>query len=458
MAFILYDVETTGLNRRFDQILQFAAVRTDVDLVETGRFETRSRLMPHVVPSPKALHITGVSFDDANSMSRQSHYAMVCEIAKVFATWCPATFLGFNSIRFDEEFLRQAFYQCLHPVFLTNTNGNARADVLNLMRAAGTLHPSIIRPGVESDGRISYRLGALASANGISSGKRHDAVSDVDVMLGLCRKVREGAPELWSAFLRFSSKAAVVDLVRDEEAFAYFDFFGSPRVMHFLTRVGVCPNDANAYYCLDLTCDIGELRKLDDAALSERMKQEPRPVRRLKVNGSPLLYPLWDIDPHHFHETSEDELSRAGSSVRADEEFMSALTRAAASVEPVYADSEHVELQIYGGGFFSDGDREFCRLFHSWPWERRSEIVDQFNDQRLKRLARRLIYFERQDLIEEADRQIIAGDILARRRGEGNYASPPWTTVPQALIELEEFEGEVAAEFKTAFRAALERA
>jgi exodeoxyribonuclease-1 len=43
VTFILYDVETTGLNRRFDQILQFAAVRTDVDLVETGRFERRSR-------------------------------------------------------------------------------------------------------------------------------------------------------------------------------------------------------------------------------------------------------------------------------------------------------------------------------------------------------------------------------------------------------------------------------
>ena len=28
------------------------------------------------------------------------------------------------------------------------------------------------------------------------------------------------------------------------------------------------------------------MRKLDDAALSERMKQEPRPIRRLKVNGS----------------------------------------------------------------------------------------------------------------------------------------------------------------------------
>jgi exodeoxyribonuclease-1 len=451
VAFIFYDVETTGLNRRFDQILHFAAVRTDVDLIETERFETRSRLMPHVVPSPKALHVTGISLDDANSMSRQSHYAMVCEIAKMLTAWCPATFLGFNSIRFDEEFLRQAFYQCLHPVFLTNTNGNARADLLNLVRAAATLHPSVIRPGVESDGRISYRLSALVAANGIAAGKFHDAAADVDAMLGLCRKVREGARELWSAFLRFSSKAAVVELVRDEEAFAYFDFFGSPRVMHFLTRIGVCPNDANAHYCLDLACDIGELRKLDQAALSKRMKEEPRPIRRLKVNGSPLLYPLWDIDPGHFHDTSEAELTRTATSVRADQEFMSALTRAAASVERRSAARRVRTPRRLGGNFFSDDDLDLCRQFHAEPWELRPDIVGRFGDHRLKRLARRLIYFETPHLIDDAGRRIVADDISARRRGEGIYVSPPWTTIAQAFSELETIDAEVSAEFKRGF-------
>ncbi len=63
-------------------------------------------------------------------------------------------------------------------MFLTNTNGNARADILNLMRAATTLHPSVIRPGVEIDGRFSHRLGALAAANGIAPGKVHDAEAE----------------------------------------------------------------------------------------------------------------------------------------------------------------------------------------------------------------------------------------------------------------------------------------
>lgn len=451
MAFILYDLETSGLHKRFDQILQFAAVRTDADLVETHRFETKSRLMPHIVPSPQALHVTGHTLDDVNAPSRQSHYSMICEVANTLASWCPAAFLGYNSIRFDEEFLRQAFYQCLHPVFLTNTNGNARADVLNLMRAATTLHPSVVHAGLEPDGRPTHRLGALAAANGIVSRAVHDAAADVDAMLGLCRLVRAGAPDLWSTFLRFSAKAAVLDFFRDEAAFAYFDYFGRPQVMHFLTRVGISPKDANVHYCLDLACDIDALRKLEETELATRMTQEPRPIRRLKVNASPLLYPLWDIDSVHFVDLTEDECSRRSVSVRADPDFMEALTRAAASLEPTYPPSEHVEEQIYGGNFFSDADTELCRLFHTLPWEARAELIPRFADGRLRRLSRRLMYFESPHLFQEAARRVIEDDIGARRRGDGRYAAAPWTTIQRALSELESIPGELSDALKSGF-------
>lgn len=36
-------------------------------------------------------------------------------------SWRPAVFVGFNSIRFDEEMLRHALFQCLYPVYLTST-------------------------------------------------------------------------------------------------------------------------------------------------------------------------------------------------------------------------------------------------------------------------------------------------------------------------------------------------
>ncbi|MBW1941023.1 MAG: hypothetical protein JRI28_06590, partial [Deltaproteobacteria bacterium] len=36
-TYLFYDLETTGLNKAFDQILQFAAIRTDMKLKETER-------------------------------------------------------------------------------------------------------------------------------------------------------------------------------------------------------------------------------------------------------------------------------------------------------------------------------------------------------------------------------------------------------------------------------------
>ena len=107
------------------------------------------------------------------------------QIQRVLAEWSPALFLGYNSIRFDEEFLRQAFYQCLHPTFLTNTNRNARADVLNLMRAVFCLRPGVLQVPRDADGRQVFRLSDLAAANGLAAGGAHDAMRDVELTLQL---------------------------------------------------------------------------------------------------------------------------------------------------------------------------------------------------------------------------------------------------------------------------------
>jgi exodeoxyribonuclease-1 len=60
LSFVLYDTETTGLVKGYDQIVQLAAVHTDASLRIIDQFQTRCRLMPHVIPSPEAMHVTGV--------------------------------------------------------------------------------------------------------------------------------------------------------------------------------------------------------------------------------------------------------------------------------------------------------------------------------------------------------------------------------------------------------------
>ena len=56
MSLVFYDTETTGTKTFYDQVLQFAAIQTDLEeLNEIDRFEIRCRLLPHVVPAPGAL-------------------------------------------------------------------------------------------------------------------------------------------------------------------------------------------------------------------------------------------------------------------------------------------------------------------------------------------------------------------------------------------------------------------
>src|SRR5476649_864478 len=63
-TYLFYDIETTGLNKAFDQVLHFAAIRTDLNLKELNRYELRVKLNPDLVPSPQALLTHQISIED----------------------------------------------------------------------------------------------------------------------------------------------------------------------------------------------------------------------------------------------------------------------------------------------------------------------------------------------------------------------------------------------------------
>ena len=168
MRFIIYDVETTGLDGTFDQILQFAAVLADEDLREIDNFSVRCRRLPHVVPSPSALLATGLTPRDITDQPL-SHYEMMLEVRRRLTDWSRggAIFLGWNSIRFDESFLRQAYYQTLLPIFQTNTNGNSRGDVMRIAQACAIYAPTRINVPTDDRGGPVFKLGEIAAANDV---------------------------------------------------------------------------------------------------------------------------------------------------------------------------------------------------------------------------------------------------------------------------------------------------
>lgn len=432
MALVLYDTETTGRNRHFDQIVEFAAVRVNDDLEVEERFETECRLQPHIVPTPSALHLNGASYSDLTSSSRRSHFEMICEIHRRFSVWSPAAFIGYNSIRFDEEFLRHAFYQCLLEPYITSI-GNARGDVLRLVRAVSKLRPDVLPAAYGTDGQRSMKLHDVANACGFNSTGAHQAMADVEAMLWVVKVIAHGAPEIWSNFMRFSTKAAAQEFLQEEDVFVSFEAKAAGQGYQLLTAFGQHPGQSARRYCLDLTFSADAIRSASEHELVELFKQREGPLTRVKTNASPLLFPLYEVLDSTFPEKVEEDVLKLARSIRSDESLVRRLNTAAFAAEPVYAVSPHVEQQLYDR-FIPDVDKTLIQQFHEVPWALRLEVVARFSDDRLKRLGQRAIYSEMPHLLPERARVML--DKAVRDRWNGD-ATAPWTTASSALLDLD---------------------
>jgi exodeoxyribonuclease-1 len=239
--FVFYDTETTGNNTAFDQILQFGAIKTDENLNEIDRFETRRRLQPHIVPAPMALKVTGVTPKMLLDPTQLSRHAAMRMAHEKLSDWSPSVFVGFNSISFDENLLRQAFYQTLQPIYLTNTGGNTRADMLRIAHAVGAYAPNAIAIPLENSGKQVFKLDQLSPANGFDHENAHDAMGDVEATIHLAKLIRDRAPEVWGRMMGLSRKQDTEDILQEEEILCLTQYFGGRAHNRYVTECGANP-------------------------------------------------------------------------------------------------------------------------------------------------------------------------------------------------------------------------
>lgn len=421
MNFVFYDTETTGTRRWFDQILQFAAVATDEHFREQESIALRCRRMAHVLPSAGAMLATGLKPDDLDSQPL-SHYQMIRQVHERMRAWAPAVFMGFNSIEFDEELLRQAFYQTLLPAFVTNTGGSQRADLLKIIHALYVLMPSGIRIPQRDDGKITFRLGALCKSNDIVQKQAHDALSDVHDTIALAKLVRDRAPDIFARGVQSGQKSFVTQILRQKPVLLWAGCEYNRPYSRWLTFLGENSKRPNEMICFDLATD--------PAAFDEQLTG----VLRLRTNDQPFLAEPELVALYQSGEVDAAMAARA-QWIRTNPEFARNIIAAVeAQCEP-YAKSEHIEEQIYEG-FASDADRRHMENFHGTPWEGRGSICRQFSDERFQKLAWRLLFSEKPELLEENERRRFKEKIAARLH---MTEKAPWRTFARAFegVEIE---------------------
>lgn len=431
MSFVFYDTETTGLSTRFDQVVHFAAIKTDHELKEVDRFEVCSRLREHVVPHPEALCIRGVGIHQLLDPSQPSHYEMVRELHAKLVGWSPSIFAGYNSIRFDEELLRQALFQTLHPVYLTSLHGNGRADVLGLALSAAASAPDSIEVPLDAAGRPSFRLADVARANGVAHSKIHNAMSDTEAALELCRRLRHKAPAAWQSFVRFSNKAAVIDFVSGEDAFVLTEFFGGEAFTKPVVLLGQQTSVSTGRLCLVLDARTRGIINASGDELATALFSMPSPIRRFRVNGAPVLTPLYEFDDGRF-DMSIDDIEDLARDIRGDAVLCARLIAVFESRDKPWPASPYIEERIYEG-FPSPSDTRLMERFHQVGWKERAHLLNQIEDQRFRILGERLIYEEAPQVLSAVQVRRIASQLASRNRDQN--AGPLSREAATCLIE-----------------------
>ncbi len=388
MTFLFYDTETTGLVPAFDQILQFAAIVTDDDFRVLDQLNIRCRLLPHVLPSPGAMAVTGVG-PKAIQGASHSCYEMTGHIRKFIEKWSPAVLVGFNSIAYDENMLRQAFYQQLHPVYLTNTKGNSRLDILKLAHAVATWRPEAITVPLNEKGRPSFRLGLLMEANALPMGAAHDAFADTQATLDLARFLRQAAPDVWDDVFSCRSRTLVAERLEEVGLVCFTDrMFKKPTIVGGV--ICTSPGNPALYALFDLEYDPQPWLETDAAGAVRLLKANPRPVRLLRANNLPILR-RWD--PEAFPIVDRRTAVTRLEMIRNSPGFALAISEALAGQWEDGEPSEHIEDHIYAG-FPDRPDQILMERFHRAPWSDRYELCQKFSDPKYRKFGERLIFAE----------------------------------------------------------------
>ena len=427
MTFVFYDTETTGLDAAFDQILQFAAIVTDDAFNTIEELNLRCRLQPHIVPSPGAIRITRVG-PQAIQAAPLSWYEMVNAIRKFIDRWTPAIFIGFNSVDFDERMLRGALYQTLHPVYLTNTNGNSRMCVLRLAHAVAEYQPDAINVPLNEDGRPSFKLGGLIKANGLALDQAHEALADTRATMALARYLKERASAVWDQVYACRSRGGVEDLLKNNDVVLLTNrAFTKPTILAgLITRH---PKNPASLAFFDLEYDPAPFLDVDQEQALALLTSSPRPIRVMRANALPILSPYRpDSNAGVDLATAREHLAR----IRAHPTFAGTIARAMAAQ---YADKEmspHVENRIYDG-FPSPGDQRLMDEFHNAPWGVRYAIARGFRDDRFRELAERLVFSESPDALPDDRRAALD---TWRRERLTTTDKAPWLSLSRARTEL----------------------
>jgi exodeoxyribonuclease-1 len=383
-TYLFYDIETTGLNKAFDQVLQFAAIRTDLDLQEIDRYEIKIKLNPDIIPSPYALITHHIGLKE--SAKGISEFTAIKQIHAYLNH--PGTIsLGYNTLGFDDEFLRFSFYRNLLPPYTHQfANQCSRMDLYPITLMYHLFKPDMIKwPSIE--GKTTLKLEYLNSVNQLVSGRAHDAMVDVEATLALARRFF-AEREMWN-YLKdsFNKKIEQERLQPLQKKVIALMIDG--RLRDYAYQAPILYIGQHRHYknqLLWLQLDSPELTKVTKENITTTTR-----VTNKKLGEPYFILPLKERFTTQLH---PERVTLAENNKQWLEEnpdkFKIICDYYTDYQYPTYPNTD-AEASLYLNGFYSAEEERFCRLFHSASPTEKAKLTEQLPFSKLKTLALRIL-------------------------------------------------------------------
>ncbi len=395
-TFFFYDLETSGLNPRQDRIMQFAGQRTYMDLEPIGEpYKLLVTLNDDTLPSPDALMVTGITPQKTveEGYSEAQFARMLSE--EIFM---PDTIVvGFNNIRFDDEFIRHLLWRNFHdPYEWSWKDGRSRWDLLDVVRLTRALRPEGINWPLDAKGEPSNRLELITSANSIAHENAHDALADVTALIAVTKLIKQKQPQLYHYLLKMRDKKVVQQLVNvdDKKPFVYasgrYDKEFSKTTVAF--PLTTSRNGGVVVYDLryDPTPFVGlsakELTKKIFASWEERQAEDfvKLPVKELQYNRCPAVAPLGVLEQGDGWQKISLDLDtvQKHQDILLDNPDFAEKLRTIFENKPAFKKLPDPEAQLYDG-FLNDRDRLRVEAVRNADERELADFHPEFQDERL---------------------------------------------------------------------------
>ncbi|MEM7209416.1 MAG: exodeoxyribonuclease I [Pseudomonadota bacterium] len=453
-SFYWHDYETFGTDPAGDRAAQFAGVRTDADLNVIGEpLLVYCKPSDDYLPSPRACAVTGITPQHA-----QTHGIIEPEfIKKIHAELAqPGTCtVGYNNIRFDDEFTRFALYRNFFDAYAREwQNGNSRWDLLDVVRMTRALRPDGIEWPVNEDGSVSNRLEHLTAANGLRHEAAHDALSDVYATIDVARLIRDKQPRLYSFLLENRSKqpAAAMLNVRDRNMLVHSSGRIPNDSLNTTVVLPICrhPVNKNGVIVFDLRGNPNALIEFDSEDIADRVftpvadlpeGEERIPLKQVHTNKCPVLAPINVLDAASAERIGIDKIQCE----KHRELLIQNIDAVAEKISDVFASQAFEPItdpdrMLYSGGFFSADDRRKMDSLRSKTPQQLASDAMMFDDGRIAEMLFRYRARNFGDTLSADEKREWSAHCHARFYEQDGYGQ---TAYEKFLAELNECRSEM---------------